>query len=103
MEVLSMDVKDIVIDPGQVAVLIWMYRRDAYNVAGVFETVQLAYDHAMKFIYPEDQAMFFSVFTKDSKPSSAIHADKMSAKSRFMGLISSIISLYFIFLGAKLL
>ena len=54
-----MDVKDIVIDPGQVAVLIWMYRRDAYNVAGVFETVQLAYDHAMKFIYPEDQADSF--------------------------------------------
>ena len=31
-----MDVKDIVMEPGQVAVLLWMYREDAYNASWKF-------------------------------------------------------------------
>ena len=50
-----MDAKDIKMEPGQVAVLIWIEEEDCYNVAGVFQTVQLAYDHAMSFIFTEDK------------------------------------------------
>ena len=50
-----MDIKDITMDPGQVAVLIWMREENCYNVAGVFQTVQLAYDHATSLIFTEDK------------------------------------------------
>ena len=48
-----MNINDIKIEPSQVAVLVWTYRTDGYNVAGVFRPPQLAYKHAMTFINPD--------------------------------------------------
>lgn len=37
-----------------IAILLWMYEKDAYNVGGCFETVQLAYKYAMNLIQSDD-------------------------------------------------